>query len=602
MSYRDVQRELKQRGYMSTGGRDVIILRLIKAREDAAKDAEAPQPTSDDSNNVNDGDESHVGAGAADGDNGGRMDNIDLPHRERKRKSSSSLTNIKNQVKKRKSRTGASSRKPRKLKDPPLVVPTDNVDIDLLVPKDFDVEVFSPSSQLFVGNIFALFDSNNSVTALYQAVNPVAAALIAGTGSQNVAVPAASKYMVLSQKGLSAIGSIRTPVDAVFIVEAPPPLSVLSVLSPKSSGATAQSVSRASSTVQSVLPEDATRSLTTYPDYTTGIDGDVWDTRREKFRDGVGFRIMCFNVESVWSDTAGPACSLDSIVSLTRLKALVPLRLRSLPVCESKTMGAFARLMFAVPNFKASFPRSEKKEDSVHLGHFLHPHEKFTSVNVIRLALSRLVTLLGAISTFPDEWSDIFTLLTRLFDASAQWNITDWDVRYVFKFVHGLLGQLSSTAVSPEARGLRKDELVGLLGSVFEVNYSLELSMYLADQRRYDSFAKNRLSSSTTSAGSTQVVSSTGTGGSGTAGSSSSSGVARSTQNGSAATVKRDGWCIKHAAVQLNISSKPCDTSCGRPHPQLSNPLTPGEKTTLKSVAGSIKESDFKRKFLAALV
>jgi hypothetical protein len=501
--------------------------------------------------------------------------------------------------KKRKSQAAGQTRKAKqKKKDSTFSIPSDFVDTDLLVPKVFDAASFSPSSQLFVGNIFALFGSDNSVTALYQAVNPVAASLVVGTGlPRDVAIPAAPQYMVLSQNGFSAAKNFRTPVEVIFALSDLPSLSILSVLSPKSQEQPSlasnmkEPVKRATHRFESPKPSELGFD----------VDADAWDSRKEKFRDGVGFRVVCFNVEAIWSSLAGPGCSLDSVVSLTTLRAAVPLRLRSLPVCDSKVLGAFARLMFAEPSFKISFPRPEKKEDSIHLGHLLYSHEKFTSVSVIRLALSRLVTLLGAISTFPDEWSNIFALLTKLLDVSTQWNVTDWDVRYVFKFVHGLLGQLSSTAVACATRALRKDELVVLLGSVFEVDYSLELSMYLAEQRRYDSFSKSRQSSTTASglhgsasgvsanANGAQVVSTAGGGG-------------RNLSNVSAAVKKRDGWCIQHAAVQLKVSNKPCDASCGRPHPQLSTPLTPSEKTTLRGVAGSIKDGEFKRKFLAMLV
>jgi hypothetical protein len=435
-----------------------------------------------------------------------------------------------------------------------------SIDVAFLVPSSFDGDSFTPSSKLLLGNVFGCFEKDDSVSALYQVTTTDSASLVVGDDfPEIISLPVGERYFILSAVGFEAVGSFATPLKVNHaVVTTLRSQSILSALSPKS-GSSKRSHHDAMS---EPFPDEE--------------GGDMWDSRKEKFRESAGFRTVCLNDERVWSGIAGPRCSVDSAVSLINVRATIPVKLRSLPVSDSKVLGAFAKLMFSEPPFKPFFPRPEKKVDTVHLGYFLFPTERFFSVEFVRLALSRLVTILGCVSSSPSAWESVFRPLSRLLCSAEEWNMTEWDVGYVFKFVHIQLGKLSAQSVSSHALTLHEDELVPYLASALEVDFSLEMSNFLVQRGRMDkkpsSYAAKPSPTTNSPLGS-----------------------------GTRVTTAPIGVCIKHAASQLKLSSQSCDASCGRTHLSLSTPLTTDQKSALKLTSNVMKESTFKRKFLAAI-
>ena len=311
-------------------------------------------------------------------------------------------------------------------------------------------------------------------------------------------------------------------------------------------------------------------------------------SNQAKFYASRAFRVLCGNDEALWRDMAGPYCTVDTRSTFTNVLVMMSSSsLLELPILSNPILlGALLLCQFSQVKFAVSFSSSTvKKDDGVHLGFLLFPHESFKGVYMIRVAIERLISIFGLMFRSMVMWKRVFESMLDLLSTMSEHGMSRWSPAYVFKIVSTKLFRLCWFMNADSTGLLSKRDLQDPLVELIEIDMSHEASEYiLSNECRM--YAIGKVSS-------------------GQAGGGKGAGAVRAGSvpkvGSKAVTPVSEQWCLSHVGKALGIREKCGLDPCPRVHPKVLRPLTEPVKDKLKSMGEILKEGDYKRKFLAAI-
>ena len=313
-------------------------------------------------------------------------------------------------------------------------------------------------------------------------------------------------------------------------------------------------------------------------------------SNQAKFYASRAFRVLCGNDEALWRDMAGPTCSVDTRSTFTNVLVMMSSSsLTGLPILSNPILlGALLVCQFSQVKFAVSFVSSTvKKDDGVHLGFLLFPQESFKGVYMIRVAIERLVTIFGLMFRNMVMWKRVFESLLDLLSTMSEHGMSRWSPAYVFKIVSLKLFRLGWFLNAESTGLLSKRALQDPLVELMEFDMLAESSEYiLSNECRM--YAIGKVSSG--QAGGAKLVGSVRAG-------------PDFPKVGTKVVIPvSEQWCLSHVGKALGVRDKCSLSPCPRVHPKVSLPLTESVKVKLKTMGDFLKEGDYKRKFLAAIV
>jgi hypothetical protein len=414
------------------------------------------------------------------------------------------------------------------------------------------------------GYIFAMFSPDGDMVAIYQMISDDEVFLLENYSDlgfpSSAAVPltAPSKFLVFTRLGLQSLEEF----DIQFVVE--PQFPTVSTPALTSSPAAPHVFSNTQPTaVSQYVPDLSSATLLS----------------QQKFSEALPFRLICFNDQVSWSNKAGATCVLDSIRTRKNVLVNVPAHMLLLPVLSAFTLPAFLHMNFAVVPFAPTFVYPTKKSDSVSLGDFLLKGEKIINTSVLHMLVKRVALALGWFSEAMVSWTAVFSDLLALLGGHGQKSLKSWDLAYLFRFTHQLLGKLSWVMAQEANAMFSEAQLVPLFKIALAVNYTEANAEYMSSE---EFKASLKLSTSSHSSGGHRA----------TAVNASSSPPA----------ARPDVWCAKSLSHTLGASATDCSRpSCVFVHPVAPTPLSKAFKAKATPLAVFIRDPVEKGKFLKAL-